>query len=98
MKSKVLTINVKCLDAATSLNLHFMFVQIGKNPIQNAGCYGILQSMQENPDSAIEALDFSVTCKFIDFTRLSAEDLLFERIQPLPCLHLFPGYHSQPGF
>lgn len=44
--------------------LHFMFVQIGKNPIQNAGCYGILQSVQENPDSAIEVLDFSVTCKF----------------------------------
>lgn len=79
-------------------NLHFMFVQIGKNPIQNAGCYGILQSMQENPDSAIVALDFSVNCKFIHSTRLSAEDLLFEHIQPPPCLHLFPGHHSQPGF
>lgn len=34
---------------------------MGRNPIQNAGCYGILQSLQENPNSAIEALDFSVS-------------------------------------
>lgn len=78
--------------------LHLMLVQIGRNPIQNAGCYGILQAVRENPDSAVEALDFWVTCKFIRSTRLSATDLLFQRIQPLPCLRSLPGHHSQPGF
>ncbi|KAF7656944.1 hypothetical protein LDENG_00034130 [Lucifuga dentata] len=32
---------------------------MGRNPIQSAGCYGILKSVQGNPDSAMEALDFS---------------------------------------
>lgn len=39
----------------------FVFGQMGRNPIQTAGCYGLLKSVQENPDSAMEALDFSVT-------------------------------------
>lgn len=39
----------------------FVCVQMGKNPIQDAGCYGILKSVQENPDSAMETLDFGVT-------------------------------------
>ncbi|KAM6965390.1 uncharacterized protein lrrc74b [Aplochiton taeniatus] len=34
-------------------------LNVGRNPIQTAGCYGILKSMQENPESAMEALDFS---------------------------------------
>ncbi|XP_047448583.1 leucine-rich repeat-containing protein 74B isoform X2 [Mugil cephalus] len=34
-------------------------LKIGRNPIQTTGCYGILKSIQENPDSAMEALDFS---------------------------------------
>ncbi|TMS03761.1 Protein NipSnap-like protein 1 [Larimichthys crocea] len=33
-------------------------LNMGKNPIQDAGCYGILKSVQENPDSAMETLDF----------------------------------------
>ncbi|TNN51178.1 Leucine-rich repeat-containing protein 74B [Liparis tanakae] len=31
---------------------------VGRNPIQTAGCYGILQALQENPQSAMEQLDF----------------------------------------
>ncbi|XP_061585852.1 leucine-rich repeat-containing protein 74B isoform X1 [Cololabis saira] len=36
-----------------------MGLKIGRNPLQSAGCYGILQSVQENPDSAMDTLDFS---------------------------------------
>ncbi|XP_056231409.1 leucine-rich repeat-containing protein 74B isoform X2 [Seriola aureovittata] len=32
---------------------------MGRNPILSAGCYGILKSIQENPDSAMEALNFA---------------------------------------
>ncbi|XP_010795284.1 leucine-rich repeat-containing protein 74B-like [Notothenia coriiceps] len=32
---------------------------MGRNPIQNAGCFTILKSVQENPDSAMEAIYFS---------------------------------------
>lgn len=34
---------------------------MARNPILNAGCYGILQSLQENTDSAVEDLNFSVS-------------------------------------
>ncbi|XP_056134577.1 uncharacterized protein lrrc74b [Lampris incognitus] len=34
-------------------------LSIGRNPIQCAGCYGILKSLQGNPASAMETLDFS---------------------------------------
>lgn len=65
-----------------------MFVQIGRNPIHHTGCYGILQSMQENPDSAIEMLDFSVTYKSTNFTRLSANDLFSNILNLFPaCIH-----------
>ncbi|XP_026198414.1 leucine-rich repeat-containing protein 74B isoform X2 [Anabas testudineus] len=37
-----------------------MGLKMGRNPIQSAGCYGILKSIQENPDSAMETLDFTV--------------------------------------
>lgn len=46
-----------------------MFIQMGKNPIQDAGCYGILKSVQENPDSAMETLDFGVTHTYSTFMR-----------------------------
>lgn len=36
------------------------FGQMGRNPIQSAGCYGILKSIRENPDSSMETLDFAV--------------------------------------
>lgn len=32
-------------------------LKVGRNPIQTAGCYGILQALQENPQSAMEQLD-----------------------------------------
>ncbi|CAG5925371.1 unnamed protein product [Menidia menidia] len=40
-------------------NKTIKFLHIGRNPIQSAGCYGILQSVRENPNSAMETLDFS---------------------------------------
>uniref|UniRef100_A0A3Q4H5Y5 Leucine rich repeat containing 74B n=1 Tax=Neolamprologus brichardi TaxID=32507 RepID=A0A3Q4H5Y5_NEOBR len=44
--------------------------QIGRNPILNAGCYGILKSVQDNPDSALETLDFSDITVSRDFEDL----------------------------
>ncbi|MGH0182647.1 UNVERIFIED_CONTAM: hypothetical protein FKN15_010235 [Acipenser sinensis] len=34
-------------------------LNFSRNPMQSAGCYGIIKSMQGNPESAIEFLDFS---------------------------------------
>lgn len=34
---------------------------MGRNPIQSAGCYAVLKSLQDNPDSALEAIDFAVS-------------------------------------
>ena len=50
----------------------FVFGQMGRNPIQNAGCFGILKSVKDNPDSAMEALDFSVTHTYPTTMRPSA--------------------------
>lgn len=49
-----------CHDSPFLTYLMFGFHQMSWNPIQNAGCYAILKSVQENPDSAMESLDFSV--------------------------------------
>ncbi|KAI4820975.1 hypothetical protein KUCAC02_028929 [Chaenocephalus aceratus] len=40
------------------LNVRYEYL-MGRNPIQNAGCFTILKSVQENPDSAMEAIYFS---------------------------------------
>uniref|UniRef100_A0A665SZT9 Uncharacterized protein n=1 Tax=Echeneis naucrates TaxID=173247 RepID=A0A665SZT9_ECHNA len=47
-----LTVGLRVNKTIKSLNM-------GRNPILNAGCYSILKSVQENPDSAMEALDFA---------------------------------------
>ncbi|KAF0034241.1 hypothetical protein F2P81_014307 [Scophthalmus maximus] len=47
-------------------------LNISRNPIQNAGCYGILKSIRDNPDSAIEDLDFSGIPVSQDFEDLHA--------------------------
>ncbi|KAF1389521.1 hypothetical protein PFLUV_G00074270 [Perca fluviatilis] len=47
-----LAMGIKVNKTIKSLNM-------GRNPIQNAGCYGILKSVQENPDSAMEELVFT---------------------------------------
>uniref|UniRef100_A0A3B4YHF0 Uncharacterized protein n=1 Tax=Seriola lalandi dorsalis TaxID=1841481 RepID=A0A3B4YHF0_SERLL len=47
-----LTMGLRVNKTIKSLNM-------GRNPILSAGCYGILKSIQENPDSAMEALNFA---------------------------------------
>lgn len=59
--------------------LMLVFIQMGRNPILTAGCYGILKSVQENPESAMEALDFSVNDTYsFNSMRFSANLLLFK--------------------
>ena len=36
-------------------------LQIGKNPMQSAGCYAICAAITRNPNSAMEELDFTVS-------------------------------------
>lgn len=44
--------------------------------------------MQENSDSAIETLDFSVTCKSTNFARLSGNDFFSNMFNFFPaCIH-----------
>ncbi|XP_013866597.1 leucine-rich repeat-containing protein 74B [Austrofundulus limnaeus] len=47
------------LAGGLRVNKTIKFLNIGRNPIQTAGCLKILQSLQENPDSSLETLDFS---------------------------------------
>ncbi|XP_067426454.1 leucine-rich repeat-containing protein 74B [Thunnus thynnus] len=47
------------LATGLKVNKTIKSLNMGRNPIQNAGCYGILKSVQENPDSAMEELNFS---------------------------------------
>ncbi|XP_066545746.1 leucine-rich repeat-containing protein 74B isoform X2 [Amia ocellicauda] len=55
---------------------------MSRNPMQSAGCYGILKSMQGNPESAIESLDFSDITVNKDFDDLySAIKEMFPNLQ-----------------
>ncbi|KAM8885100.1 LOW QUALITY PROTEIN: uncharacterized protein lrrc74b [Spinachia spinachia] len=58
-----LAMGLKVNKAIKSLN-------VGRNPIQNAGCYGILQALQENPHSAVETFYFSDVAVDQDFEDL----------------------------
>uniref|UniRef100_A0A3Q0SZK8 Leucine rich repeat containing 74B n=1 Tax=Amphilophus citrinellus TaxID=61819 RepID=A0A3Q0SZK8_AMPCI len=61
-------------------------LNIGRNPILNAGCYGILKSIQDNPDSALEAVDFSDITVSQDF-----EDLYTAVKEIFPALRVNHG-------
>lgn len=64
LKSIIGKFFITCLSRTTIFAVFFLCTvcnQIGRNPILNAGCYGILKSVQDNPDSALETLDFSVS-------------------------------------
>lgn len=46
---------------AAFLGFVFMCIfQVSRNPMRSEGCLGILKSVQDNPVSALELLDFSV--------------------------------------
>uniref|UniRef100_A0A672IG31 Leucine rich repeat containing 74B n=1 Tax=Salarias fasciatus TaxID=181472 RepID=A0A672IG31_SALFA len=61
-------------------------LNISRNPILSAGCYGILQSMQDNPNSALEVLDFSDITVNQDF-----EDLYLSVKETFPALQVNHG-------
>nr|XP_013768807.1 PREDICTED: uncharacterized protein LOC106456350 [Pundamilia nyererei] len=58
------------LAMGLKVNKTIKSLNIGRNPILNAGCYGILKSVQDNPDSALETLDFSDITVSRDFENL----------------------------
>ena len=43
----------------TNIEVHSL--QIGKNPMQSAGAYAIVNSMKNNPESAIVEIELSVS-------------------------------------
>lgn len=45
--------------------LVFGMIQMSRNPMQSAGCFAILKSVQANPESAVEFLDFSVSDSYL---------------------------------
>nr|XP_006640375.1 PREDICTED: leucine-rich repeat-containing protein 74B-like [Lepisosteus oculatus] len=51
-------------------NKTLKILSMSRNPMQSAGCYGILKSMEGNPESAIETLDFSDIIVNKDFDEL----------------------------
>ncbi|XP_067084552.1 leucine-rich repeat-containing protein 74B [Osmerus mordax] len=61
-------------------------LRMGRNPIQTAGCYGVLKSIQENSQSAVESLDFSDIPVNQDF-----EDLLSSMKDAFPNLTVKHG-------
>ncbi|XP_034026778.1 leucine-rich repeat-containing protein 74B isoform X2 [Thalassophryne amazonica] len=60
------------LALGLKVNKRIKSLNISRNPVQNAGCYGILQSVRDNPDSAMESLDFSDIAVNQDFEELYA--------------------------
>ncbi|XP_018596019.1 leucine-rich repeat-containing protein 74B [Scleropages formosus] len=52
------------------VNKTIMTLNMSRNPIQTAGCYGVLKALQNNPDSAMESLDFSHITVDQDFVDL----------------------------
>lgn len=64
---------------------------MGRNPIQSAGCFGILKAVQENTGSAMEALNFAVSLSSLTSWNLFpfADLLTF-------CVSLV-GHHGEPG-
>lgn len=64
-KCKLSSLRQKRLMAFLSLLwlilLVLTVIQMSRNPMQSAGCFAILKSVQANPESAVEFLDFSVS-------------------------------------
>ncbi|XP_068167767.1 leucine-rich repeat-containing protein 74B [Antennarius striatus] len=75
-----------CLAMGLRVNKTIKSLKMGRNPIQNAGCYGILKCVQENPQSAMEALDFSDITVNQDF-----EDLYTAVKEMFPVLTVIHG-------
>ncbi|KAM9393983.1 uncharacterized protein lrrc74b [Pholidichthys leucotaenia] len=74
------------LAVGLKVNKTIKFLNMGRNPILNAGCYGVLKSIQENPNSAMEALDFSDITVNQDF-----EDLYTAVKEIFPALRVNHG-------
>ncbi|KAL3975425.1 threonine 3-dehydrogenase [Sarotherodon galilaeus] len=74
------------LAMGLKVNKTIKSLNIGRNPILNAGCYGILKSVQDNPDSALETLDFSDITVSRDF-----EDLYTAVKEIFPALRVNHG-------
>ncbi|XP_051551956.1 leucine-rich repeat-containing protein 74B [Myxocyprinus asiaticus] len=67
-------------------NTTLRILKMSRNPMQSAGCFAILKSVQVNPESAIEFLDFSDIYVDQEF-----EDLFNTMKDPLPNLQVKHG-------
>lgn len=61
------------LGKGVVVNESLKTLRMGKNPMQTAGAFGILKAVKENPNSAIEELDFNTIQVNKDFDDLFKE-------------------------
>uniref|UniRef100_A0A8C2CX58 Uncharacterized protein n=1 Tax=Cyprinus carpio TaxID=7962 RepID=A0A8C2CX58_CYPCA len=52
------------------VNTTLRILKMSRNPMQSAGCFTILKSVQANPETAVEFLDFSDICVDQEFEAL----------------------------
>lgn len=68
------------------VNSTLRILKMSRNPMQSAGCFAILKSVQANPESAMEFLDFSDICVDQEF-----EDVFNTVKETLPNLQVKHG-------
>ncbi|KAL1273773.1 hypothetical protein QQF64_026587 [Cirrhinus molitorella] len=68
------------------VNTTLRILKMSRNPMQSAGCFAILKSVQANPETAVEFLDFSDICVDQEF-----EDLFESTKETLPNLQVKHG-------
>ncbi|XP_051751718.1 leucine-rich repeat-containing protein 74B [Ctenopharyngodon idella] len=75
------------------VNSTLRILKMSRNPMQSAGCFAILKSVQANPESAVEFLDFSDICVDQEF-----EDLFNSTKETLPNLRVKQGGKMNAAF
>uniref|UniRef100_A0A671QX68 Uncharacterized protein n=1 Tax=Sinocyclocheilus anshuiensis TaxID=1608454 RepID=A0A671QX68_9TELE len=68
------------------MNTTLRILKMSRNPMQSAGCFAILKSVQANPETEVEFLDFSDICADQEF-----EDLFESTKETLPNLQVKHG-------
>jgi predicted nucleic acid-binding Zn finger protein len=54
------------------INTEYMNMQMGRNPMQSAGCYAVCAALLRNPNTAVNSIDFSdimVNSDFLDILK-----------------------------
>uniref|UniRef100_A0A673NPR6 Leucine rich repeat containing 74B n=1 Tax=Sinocyclocheilus rhinocerous TaxID=307959 RepID=A0A673NPR6_9TELE len=74
------------LALGLKVNTTLRILKMSRNPMQSVGCFAILKSVQANPETAVEFLEFSDICVDQEF-----EDLFESTKETLPHLQVKHG-------